>query len=132
MECTLEQWFIELDRYRDNIPLHVLTSGLKALGPNLASIRPFVQFSSDRYRRNLMHAGPAYHALILCWRNGQSSPIHDHRGSACGVRVLKGEATETVFEMTEDARLFEVRTSKLPEGLICATQDQDIHRISNL
>ena len=79
-----------------------------------------------------MRAGPAYHALLLCWRNGQRSPIHDHRGSSCGVRVVRGEATETVFEMTEQGHLYAVRTRKLPEGFVCATQDQDIHQLSNL
>lgn len=132
MDLTLEQWLTELDEYRDRIPLSVLTTGLKRLQLNLQELQPFIQFSSERYRRNLFHAGPAYHALVLCWRAGQRSPIHDHRGSACGVRVLSGEATETVFEMTEEGHVFPVRTRKLAEGFICATQDQDIHQLSNL
>src|SRR5207249_9400570 len=109
-----------------------LTEGLKRLRLDIAEIRPFTQFSLERYRRNLMRAGPAYHALILCWRGGQRSPIHDHRGSACGVRVIGGEATETIFEMTEEGHVFPVRTRKLPEGFICATEDLDIHQLSNL
>jgi hypothetical protein len=48
------------------------------------------------------------------------------------VRVLRGEATETVFEMTEEGHVFPVRTRKLAEGFLCATQDLDIHQISNL
>src|SRR5215471_21362697 len=101
MELTFDRWFRELDAYRDRIPLNVLTDGLKRLRLDWETLGPFVQFSQERYRRNLMHAGPAYHALVLCWSNGQRSPIHDHRGSACAVRVLRGQATETVFEMTE-------------------------------
>jgi cysteine dioxygenase len=132
MKLTLEQWFAQLDQHKEAIPLSTLTEGLAQLEVDLESIKPFLQFSPDRYRRNLMHAGPTYHALILCWRDGQSSPIHDHRGSACGVRVLKGEGVETVFEMSDDACLFEVRTRKLPQGFVCATYDQDIHRLSNL
>src|SRR2546421_42096 len=111
MNLTLAQWFGELDQqHHERIPLHVLTSGLKRLQIERSEIEAFAQFSSERYRRNLMHASPAYHALILCWRSGQVSPIHDHRGSACAVRVISGEATETTFEMTDEGRLFEVRT----------------------
>ena len=132
MELTLEQWFAELDQHHDRIPLNVLTNGLKRLKVNPADVEKFAQFSSERYRRNLMHAGPAYHALILCWRAGQRSPIHDHRGSSCGVRVISGEATETVFEMTEEGHVFATRTKKLAEGFTCATQDMDIHQLSNL
>jgi cysteine dioxygenase len=131
-ELTLPEFLAELDQYKEQIPLAKLSSGLKRLRMDLNEVRNFVQFAPERYRRNLMHAGPAYHALVLCWRNGQRSPIHDHRGSSCGVRVIKGEATETVFEMTEEGHVFPVRTRKAPEGFICATQDLDIHQISNL
>jgi len=132
MDLTLGQWLTDLDKHDERIPLSVLTAGLRSLQVNLTDLQPFVQFSPERYRRNLFRAGPAYHALVLCWRAGQRSPIHDHRGSACGVRVLSGEATETVFEMTEEGHVFPVRTRKLEEGFICATQDQDIHQLSNL
>lgn len=132
MELTLEHFFAELDAYPARIPLGVLTSGLKRLRVDFPAVEKFAQFAPERYRRNLMRAGPAYHALVLCWRNGQRSPIHDHHGSSCGVRVVCGEATETVFEMTGQGHVYAVRTRKLPEGYTCATQDQDIHQLSNL
>ena len=131
-EITIGQWFEELDRYAGAIPLEVLNAGLKRLRVDFSAFEPFAQFSKERYRRNLMHAGPGYHALVLCWQNGQASPIHDHRGSACAVLVLRGAATETVFDMTEEGRIFERVTRKLPEGYVCATQDLDIHRLANL
>jgi cysteine dioxygenase len=131
MKLTLKDWFAELDRYSSSIPLAVLSNGIKRVTISPSEIQPFAQFSTERYRRNLMRAGPAYHALILCWRAGQASPIHDHRGSGCAVRVLHGEATEIVYEMTEEGRLFETRTRKLPAGFMCATQDLDIHCLAN-
>ncbi len=132
MDLTLEQWFAELDEFPDRIPLAVLKDGLASLRIERADILRFAQFSPERYRRNLMHAGPAYHALVLCWRSGQRSPIHDHRGSACAVRVLEGEATEIIFQMTEEGHVFPSKTRKLSEGFICATEDLDIHQLSNL
>ncbi len=132
MNLTLEQWFAELDKFQERISLAVLKDGLEKLSIARADFLRFAQFSSERYRRNLMHAGPAYHALALCWRSGQRSPIHDHRGSACAVRVLEGEATETIFQMTEEGHVFPSKTRKLSEGFICATEDLDIHQLSNL
>jgi len=127
----LNQWFAELDEYQERIPLPVLTAGLKRLSVDLDAVRPYMQFSHERYRRNLMHQGPSYHALILCWRKGQASPIHDHRGSSCAVRVLCGQAVETVYEMTEEGWVFPVRTRQLCSGFMCATQDLDIHQLAN-
>jgi len=46
--------------------------------------------------------------------------------------VISGEATETIFEMTEEGHVFPARTRKLTEGFICATEDLDIHQLSNL
>src|SRR5262245_24843093 len=123
MPYTFKEWFTQLDQYREPIPLQVLTEGLRRLPDDWRELHNFVQFSPERYRRNLVHAGPAYHALLLCWLSGQHSPIHDHRGSACAVRVLRGEATETVFEMTEEGNVFPTQTRTLQEGFLCATQD---------
>jgi cysteine dioxygenase len=49
-------------------------------------------------------------------------------------RILQSQSPlyETVFEMTEEGHVFAVRAHKLSEGFICATQDSDIHQISNL
>jgi cysteine dioxygenase len=132
MERTLERLFAELDGFAARIPLALLTRGLKQLQIDFAEIAKYAQFSPDRYRRNLLRAGPAYHALVLCWRHGQRSPIHDHRGSACGVLVVRGEATETVFAMTEHGHVYATGSQRLTEGFIAATQDSDIHQISNL
>ncbi len=128
---TLEEWFNELDQYRERIPLNTLTAGLARVQMDLATVQPFVRFSLERYRRNLMRSGPAFHALVLCWRNGQGSPIHDHRGSACAVRVVSGEVTETRYEMTDDGQMFEGRKRLLTEGGVCATQDRDMHTLAN-
>ena len=44
---------------------------------------------------------------------------------------MVGEASETIFAMTEEGFIFPVRTRPLPEGFICATEDLDIHQLSN-
>jgi len=131
MNWTLEQFLAGLDSYRSKIPLDVLLQGLNRLTVDWSQLQRFAQFSPARYRRNLLRNGPAYHALLLCWRSGQRSPIHDHRGSACGVRVLRGAATETVFEMNHEGLIFPARTRTLPEGRCCATEDLDIHQLGN-
>src|SRR5437660_38261 len=87
--------------------LQDLRSALTNVNVTLDDVRPHVKFGDRSYRRNLVHAGPWHHLLVLCWRNGQRSPIHDHRGSCCAVRVLAGTMTETVF-------------SRAPNGLIQA------------
>ncbi len=121
-----------LDTRAGRIPLGELDTALADVTMTLDDVRPHVIFGTDTYRRNLVHAGPGYQALVLCWRNGQRSPIHDHAGSSCAVRVLAGEAVETVFERTRGGMVYAVRSLAHAPGSVCATQDSDIHQVSNL
>jgi cysteine dioxygenase len=129
---TLDEFFSELDRHEGRVPLCLLNERLTDVAIPWSEVEPFVKFGAETYRRNLMRSGPGYHALILCWRNGQRSPIHDHRGSSCGVKVLRGVATETVFQRTADGHLYPTTTRKLQTGFCCGTQDEDIHQLSNI
>src|SRR5664279_4437315 len=132
MTSPLGRVLEELDAWRERIPLSELQHDLAELRVTLGDVRPFVKFDSASYRRNLLHTGPAYQALVLCWRNGQRSPIHDHRGSSCGVRVLHGTGLETVFERARNHMIYAVRSREMKPGTICATEDDDIHQVSNL
>lgn len=129
---TLEELFIKLDRYQHRVPLNELTSAMEQLEIEYEDVEHCAQFDDERYRRNLLRAGNGYHALILCWRNGQRSPIHDHRGSSCGVKVLRGQLTETIFERTANGFIIPSRNGELSEGDTCGSQDSDIHQISNI
>ena len=129
---TLDEFFAEMDQYDGRVPLRRLDLRLRELQIDWSDIAEFARFGPETYRRNLMRAGPAYHALILCWRNGQRSPIHDHRASSCGVRILKGTATETLFDRTPAGHVYATSSRKLPTGHCCGSQDADIHQLSNL
>lgn len=129
---TIGNLLATLDACGDEVDLEALVDHLHALNLTLDDVNRFAKFGRETYQRNLMHAGPGYHALILCWRAGQRSPIHDHRGSSCAVRVITGVATETVFDRTPDGFIFPTHTRELQEGDICGSHDADIHQMSNL
>ncbi len=132
MSITLSNLLSQFDRHPESIPLDELIAGLTESNLCLEDVREFACFSDDNYQRNLMHVGPGYQALVLCWHSGQRSPIHDHRGSACGVLVLQGIVSETIFERNEAGLIFPTRTSELNEGHVCGSFDSDIHQVSNL
>lgn len=132
MVRTLYSFLTHLDSFPSAIPLEELEAGLSQLQVSMEEVAPYARFGSTTYQRNLLHQGPGYQALVLCWRNGQRSPIHDHRGSACGVRVLQGEATETIFRRADNGMIYPTCSAHLTEGTICVSQDMDIHQVSNL
>ncbi len=138
MPATIDAVFADLDRTTaadgpcGRLPLPVMLDWIRRFALMAEDLAPYLVFRPDRYVRNLLHAGRAYQALILCWRNGQRSPIHNHRGSNCGVKVLRGVATETVFAKAPNGMAFAVRSRDLLEGQICASADEDMHQVSNL
>jgi cysteine dioxygenase len=130
--ASLREMLSRLDAYDDRIPLDVLENHLRELDIGIDDIRAFVHFGDKGYQRNLMHTGPAYQALVLCWRSGQRSPIHDHKGSSCGVRVVSGVATETLFEMTDGGHVLATESRHMAAGSVLGSQDMDLHQVSNL
>jgi cysteine dioxygenase len=128
----LTDLFHRLDKLTGPASLSDLTAWLRPLRVDCAELAEFIRFSNRHYTRNLVRAGPFYHLLVLCWKNGQRSPIHDHTGSNCGVRVLSGIATETFFEIAPNGLIKATSSRELLPGGICASQDSDIHQLSNL
>jgi cysteine dioxygenase len=132
MPNLLESAFTKLDRVAGQLPLRTILDWFRETALTAEDVASYLVFSPERYVRNLLHAGPAYQALVLCWRNGQRSPIHNHRGSHCGVQVLRGVATETIFAKAPNGLVYAVSSRDLPPGHLCASSDDDIHQMSNL
>ena len=127
----LSEFFEVLDAHAGSVPLDVLVEQLGKLELCCDDVGECVCFGDDCYKRNLLRLTDAYAALILCWKPGQASPIHDHKGSACGIRVLRGEVTETRYHRDEAGHLSEAGTDRYPEGSVCGSFDADIHVICN-
>jgi cysteine dioxygenase len=132
MAKTLSELIAFLDGLHGRAPLSQLVAQLQDLQVDCAELGEHVRFSEKQYARNLVRQGPWYHLLVLCWQNGQRSPIHDHAGSTCGVRVLRGVMTETTFAMALNGHVKAVGSRDLAAGQVCGTQDDDLHQISNL
>jgi len=132
MARTLAELFAYLDGLRERSPLAELVANLEELEVDCEDVVTFVRFSSRGYTRNLIRGGQWYNVLALCWKNGQRSPIHDHMGSSCAVRVLRGTATETLFEFAPNRHVKALFSRDLPVGCVCGSQDDDIHQVSNL
>lgn len=132
MPNSVVHLFTDLDHITGQLPLPVILNWLKESDLTTERLRDYLVFGRERYVRNLLHDGPSYQALVLCWRNGQRSPIHNHRGSNCGVKVLRGVATETAFKRAPNGLMYAVGSRDLPMGHLCASADEDVHQVSNL
>lgn len=63
----------------------------------LEACKPFFAFSDKQYIKILLKRTPEYEIFLMCWKAGQSTPIHDHPAEGCWLRVLQGCLEETEY-----------------------------------
>lgn len=116
-----------------------ITTMLKSTNLDLTEINRYSLYSSQEslpYTRNLVYSNDDFTLLVLCWRPGFESKIHNHPVRGCFVLPLLGSICETRYELHSD------NTLKLMESVeICAGEKRKIsfmsdslgmlHKISN-
>jgi cysteine dioxygenase len=132
MTKALQQLLHYLDRLEGRAPLSELAAVVARSGITCEEVADYIRFSDRGYTRNLVRGGPWYYLLVLCWKNGQRSPIHDHLGSNCAVKVLRGTLTETRFEFAANGHVKAIQSQDFPPGSVLASADHDLHQVSNL
>ncbi len=59
--------------------------------------RSFAIVDATCYTRNLIEINDEFELLLLCWGDGQKSPIHNHEGQDCWMAILEGPMEEAHF-----------------------------------
>jgi cysteine dioxygenase len=132
MSDDLQAMYRHLNTLTDRPDLARLVKELSRFKIELDDLSEHVHFAENGYKRNLVHSAPNFHVWLLCWKNGQRSPIHNHTGSACVVRVLRGTLTETLFEMAPNGHVKASCSRDITQGSLIGSEDADLHQVSNL
>jgi cysteine dioxygenase len=94
-------------------------------------LQPYLGFKEGNYWRHRVCRNDAVEMLIICWRPGQKTPIHDHNGSHGVVRVQQGLMRETTFRYDEQQVLCYDTGRECPEGTVTGAEVPDIHQLGN-
>eukprot|EP00475_Leptophrys_vorax_P024517 TRINITY_DN3384_c0_g1_i1.p1 TRINITY_DN3384_c0_g1~~TRINITY_DN3384_c0_g1_i1.p1 ORF type:complete len:245 (-),score=44.63 TRINITY_DN3384_c0_g1_i1:147-842(-) len=112
-----------------------VTAIMECYDHSLEEWRMFEFYDKFRYTRNLIATdGKTFTLMLLCWNNGHKSPIHDHAGSECWLKVVKGSAVEELFANPENEEdvLKQTAANVHGEGGVCFINDSiGLHRIAN-
>ncbi|GAX85600.1 hypothetical protein CEUSTIGMA_g13015.t1 [Chlamydomonas eustigma] len=57
----------------------------------------FAFFHEHHYVRNFVDGNEEFELMVICWRPGQVSRIHNHDKSHCWVACLHGEVQEVIY-----------------------------------
>ena len=91
----------------------------------------YKKFDDTRYARNQVATGNHFELILMCWKAGQESSIHDHGTSLCAVKVLEGTATERIYRRVGAQSVALVEERKRHQGTVFMDSDAGVHRIAN-
>jgi cysteine dioxygenase len=104
---------------------------LETTGVSSEELQPYTHFKEGNYWRHRVCRNKFVEMLVLCWRPGQRTPIHDHNGSHGGVKVCQGLLWETTFNYDPVAGLEYKSARELPNGSVTGSDVPDIHQLGN-
>jgi cysteine dioxygenase len=94
-------------------------------------LAPYIGFKVGNYWRHRVCRNEFVEMLVLCWRPGQRTPIHDHNGSHGGVKVWEGMLWETTFSFDPVRGLEYKSVRDLGQGSVTGSDIPDIHQLGN-
>ena len=111
--------------------LEQITTWLSTTEITPSDLQPYLGFKEGNYWRHRVCRNEAIEMLVICWRPGQKTPIHDHNGSHGVVKVQQGLMWETMFTYDETRGLRYQSARECPTGEITGAGVPDIHQLGN-
>lgn len=111
--------------------LEQINSWLSNVDISRLDLEPYIGFKEGNYWRHRVCRNDAVEMLVICWRPGQQTPIHDHNGSHGVVRVQEGLMWETIFTFDGVKGLCYDNGRECPTGTVTGADVPDIHRLGN-
>jgi cysteine dioxygenase len=96
---------------------------------NSDDYKEFIDYSPIHYNKIFLHSCKKFDLVLICWKRGQSSQIHDHPDYCCILKLLEGTLIEEEFKNnTDNLKMYE--TNILKNGTISnKKQNEIVHRI---
>ncbi|WP_169791698.1 FAD/NAD(P)-binding protein [Sandaracinus amylolyticus] len=94
-------------------------------------VAPFVSPGEHGYTRRRIARTDAFEMLVMTWRPGQRSAPHDHAGSLCALRVMRGGVHETRYAPAPDGLVDPCARGELREGEVAVDTTTEVHALSN-
>jgi cysteine dioxygenase len=94
-------------------------------------LQAYTGFKEGNYWRHRVFRNKSVEMLVLCWRPGHKTPIHDHNGSHGAVKVYEGVLWETTFAYDKNQGLSYRTMRECHAGEITGAAVPDIHQLGN-
>ncbi len=100
---------------------------------SIDDFKKYSSWSNDCYTRNCIIDNDKFELILICWCEGHQTPIHDHGGEECWVKVIEGEFKETIYKKDEVGELISVKSSISKANEVTYMKDfMGFHRLENI
>lgn len=97
------------------------------------AFKSFAFWSDKCYTRNCIEDNEKFELILICWCAGQATPVHDHDGEECWVKVIDGEFKETIYKPDEAGEMNIVKTAISKQNDITYMRDfMGFHTLENI
>jgi len=120
-----------LESQRSVPPLEQIYEWLESANISTEELQPYIGFKDGNYWRHRVCRNEFVEMLVLCWRPGHRTPIHDHNGSHGGVKVHEGRLWETTFNYDAEKGLEYKSARDYAPGSVTGSDIPDIHQLGN-
>lgn len=134
---SLEGFILETTRVpQAELTLPRLEAMFRRLELPARLLEEHTHFSVESYCRSLVCRTPRFDMLILGWRKGQISTIHDHLDSLSVTQVLRGTLRQRIYRAVgrgpEGIEVAMLREDRLGAGARASLDAGGIHQMGNV
>lgn len=90
-----------------------------------------IRFAAEPYTRIPIYRDEEIEIVVICFAAGQTSSVHDHQGSNCVIRVVRGRVLECLFKEDGKTLALDFHHYLHPHEVSGLDGDQ-IHQLSNV
>ncbi len=83
----------------------------------------YIFWKENGYSRNCIIKTYDFELILICWKNGDITPIHGHDAKDCWVYQVDGEMTEIRYKKNTEGELIECNRIDLTPGKLCYMND---------
>ena len=96
-------------------------------------IDPLCFWDPDGYSRINIERNKNYELTLMCWEQGQQTPIHNHNSQEGWIYVIDGELTEEVYYKGNGSQKLEKKHTNIlkPKDTSYINDSIGVHRIIN-
>ena len=105
---------------------------LKQMDIDPSDFDKFKTWKEDDYTRNCIVRSKNFELILLCWNQGNKTPIHSHDGQKCWVYQVEGIVDEVRYQKGENENLAVVHKQSLSPGSLTYMDDRmGYHTLEN-